>query len=428
MKAMLVALLLGGCAVDSAEAASSDPPSTTPAPTSSDLRAAIDSDLGNVIAQTTAAIGATTTNLPGAMSAGTLAQLFGSSAAAVHQLIAPLSGRFAWPGGGDSSNAMAWLDANVLSTAPVGDNVYAIPASLVCGASASAECTAAVAQAQPRVRVAPASGGNVQLFVQLGAAHDEPLAIVLSSNELTATIDLDAAGRDLGAPFSGNASLDLKVSGAAHITASLTFGSAIAVGWGGASLTSAAGSPLTVDLDGGRPQIAATLAFGATTLGVADTTLAVPGLAATVGFDGHALTLDRISLGDQTATLAKAGAQAIAIDLNPNAGRTFGAVLSNSAGVETIAVAPSLEIRQQIDHGVLGDGAPVYDVTDLSLDAALHGSAGSDQVEVVHGTYDIATAPASYGVTGTDARCIVSTPSTTSSGESYDLLAVATCQ
>jgi hypothetical protein len=427
MKVMLVALLLGGCAVDSAEAASADPPPTTPAPASSDLRAAIDSDLGNVIAQTAAAVSSTTANLPGAMSAGTLAQLFGSSSTAMHQLIAPLAGRLAWPGGGDSSSAMAWLDANVLST-PVGDGIYAIPASLVCGASASADCASAVAQAQPRVRVAAASGGSVQLFVQLGAAHDEPLAIVLTSNELTATIDLDAAGRDLGAPFSGTASLDLQVVGSAHVTASLAFGAPVAVGWGGASLTSAAGSPMTIDLDGSRPQIAATFALGATTINVADTTLALPGLGVTVGFDGHALTLDRISLGNTTATLAKAGAQAIAIDLNPNADRTFGAVLSSTAGVETIAVAPSLEIRQQIDHGVLGDSAPVYDVTDLSLDAALHGSAGSDQVEVEHGTYGIATAPTSYGVTATDARCVLSTPSTTSSGQSYDLLAVATCQ
>src|SRR6185437_480298 len=107
MQAMLVALLLlGGCAVDAADAAtSSEPPaSTAPAPASSDLRAAIDSDLGNVIAASTAAITATTANLPGAMSAGTLAQLFGSSSTAVHQLLAPLSARFAWPGGGDSSN------------------------------------------------------------------------------------------------------------------------------------------------------------------------------------------------------------------------------------------------------------------------------------------------------------------------------------
>jgi hypothetical protein len=251
----------------------------------------------------------------------------------------------------------------------------------------------------------------------------------LTSAELTASIDLDAAGRDLGAPFAGTAILDLDIVGASHVIATATIGAPITVGWGGASLTSATGTPLTIDLDGSRPQIAATLALGATTIELADTVLALAGATVTVGFDGHTLTLDRISLGSGSATLAKAGAQAIAIDVNPDADRSFGAVLSlDGDGVETLAVAPSLEIRQSIDHAVLGDVAPVYDVTDLALDAALHGAASADQVEVVHGTLAVATAPTSYGVVGTDARCVTQTPATDSTGETYDQLAVATCQ
>jgi hypothetical protein len=416
-----IAALVAGCAEDPAAAAPSPPASTSPV----DLRAAIDADLGNVLTQTQAAIEATTTGLPGAMSATTLAQLFGASAGAAQQLTSPLASRLALPGG--AASFVAWLDANVFSSS-IDDGIYAIPAALVCPQPVATDCAAQVAAAQPRVRVA-ASANGVALFVQLGTAHDEPIAITLTSAELTASIDLDAAGRDLGAPFAGTAILDLDIVGASHVIATATIGAPITVGWGGASLTSATGTPLTIDLDGSRPQIAATLALGATTIELADTVLALAGATVTVGFDGHTLTLDRISLGSGSATLAKAGAQAIAIDVNPDADRSFGAVLSlDGDGVETLAVAPSLEIRQSIDHAVLGDVAPVYDVTDLALDAALHGAASADQVEVVHGTLAVATAPTSYGVVGTDARCVTQTPATASTGETYDQLAVATCQ
>src|SRR5262249_9172157 len=160
------------------------------------------------------------------------------------------------------------------------------------------------------------SDGGVQLFVQLGSAHDEPIAIALSASELTATLDLDAAGRDLGQPFSGKATLDLTVLGPAHVKATLSFASPVSLGWGGASLTSAAGTPIVIDLDGSRPQLEASLAFGATTIQLGDAVLALAGLATDVGFDGHALTLDRITLGTSSATLARAGQTAIAIDLN----------------------------------------------------------------------------------------------------------------
>lgn len=414
------AAVVSGCAVETAAAA---PPSTGSSDPPADLRPTALADLGTVIAQTRAAITGATANLPGAMSQATLAQLFGTSAGALHELTSPLASRLAMPAG----DPVAWLAANVFASSTP-DGAYAVPAALVCGPGAQADCAAAVTTAAPRVRLA-ASDGGVQLFVQLGAAHDEPIAITLSAQELTATFDLDAAGRDLGQPFSGKATIDVTVVGPQHVHATIAFASPVSLGWGGASLTSAAGTPLTIDLDGSRPQLEASLAFGATTVQLGDAMLALAGLATDVGFDGHALTLDRISLGGSSATLARAAKTAIAIDLNPDAGRTFGAVLStDSDGIETIAVAPSLEIRQQIDHGVLGDTAPVYDVTDLALDAALHGPASAAQLEIVHGSLAIATAPTSYGVTATDARCITQTAATGSNGQSYDQLAVATCQ
>ncbi|HEX4451097.1 MAG TPA: hypothetical protein VH143_09520 [Kofleriaceae bacterium] len=423
--ALAVAAALGtGCATAPAAAAPNTAVTLAPA----DVRAAIDADLGNVLAQTSAAVAATTQTLPGAMSAAALAQLFDTSATALHAIASPMTSRLVLPAS-SSAQLAAWLDLNVFADANlVADGTFALPASLVCGQPAASDCAAEVAAVDPRVRVAAIAGG-VQLFVQLGAAHDEPIAIALTSTTLSATLDLDTAGKDLGGAFSGNASLALDVLGPSHVQATIAFASAITATWGGAHLQSAAGTPLTIDLDGSRPQIEATLALGSTSLTLGDTALSLAGATTELGFDGHVLTLDQVSLGAASATLAKAGQPAIAIDLNPNANRTFDAVLSSDAdGVETVAVAPSLEIEQSIDHAVLGDAPPVYDVTDVALDAAIHGTAGDGSLEVVHGTLAIATAPASYGVTGTDARCVTSTPATSPAGQSYDLLAVATCQ
>jgi hypothetical protein len=420
--ALAAAAALGtGCSAGPAVAA----PSAVVTLSAADVRATIDADLGNVLAQTTAAITATTQTLPGAMSAATLAQLFDTSATALHAIASPMTSRLALP----STQLTDWLDANVFADADlVGDGVFAIPASLVCGQPAASDCAAEVAAVDLRVRVAAIAGG-IELFVQLGAAHDEPIAIALTSTTLSATLDLDTAGNDLGGAFAGNASVSLDVLGPSHVQATVAFASPVAATWGGARVQSAAGTPLSIDLDGSRPQIEATLALGATSLTLGDTALSLAGATTELGFDGHALTLDQVSLGAASATLAKAGQPAIAIDLNPSANRTFDAVLSTDAdGVETVAVSPSLEIAQSIDHAVLGDAPPVYDVTDVTLDAAIHGTVGDDSLEVVNGTLAIATAPASYGVTGTDSRCVTSTPVTSAGGQSYDQLAVATCQ
>src|SRR6185312_195915 len=95
------AAVVSGCAIDSASA---EPPSTASGSSAttdpaSDLRPVALADLGTVIAQTQAAIAGATANLPGAMSEATLAQLFGASTAALHQLTSPLASRLAMPAG-----------------------------------------------------------------------------------------------------------------------------------------------------------------------------------------------------------------------------------------------------------------------------------------------------------------------------------------
>src|ERR1700733_4262769 len=121
------AALATGCATDPAVAAPSAIATLSPA----EVRAAIDADLGNVMAQTSAAITATTQTLPGAMSVATLAQLFDTSATALHAVASPMTSGLALPAS-SSAQLAAWLDANVFADADqVGDGVFAIPASLV---------------------------------------------------------------------------------------------------------------------------------------------------------------------------------------------------------------------------------------------------------------------------------------------------------
>lgn len=52
---------------------------------------------------------------------------------------------------------------------------------------------------------------------------------------------------------------------------------------------------------------------------------------------------------------------------------------------------------------------PVYDVTRVGLDGSLRANEASDRVEVVTGSFSIATSPASFGFTANAGQCVTST-------------------
>lgn len=52
--------------------------------------------------------------------------------------------------------------------------------------------------------------------------------------------------------------------------------------------------------------------------------------------------------------------------------------------------------------------AAVYDVTRVALDGSLRANEASDRVEVVTGSFSIATSPASFGFTATAGQCVTS--------------------
>src|SRR6185295_18627630 len=128
--------------------------------------------------------------------------------------------------------------------------------------------------------------------------------------------------------------------------------------------------------------------------------LDLAGATATASFgDGQPLELSDVSLGKRTTTISINGVRAVAIDLNAQDGRSFDATVSHDAatGTDTLEVSPKLDLQLTVDHDVLGDTPPVYDVRRVTIDGSLRGSDAGDQVEVLTVSFTVTTDPASYG-------------------------------
>ena len=182
--------------------------------------------------------------------------------------------------------------------------------------------------------------------------------------------------------------------------------------------TSAAGEIIAIDLDAHASKASLGLGLGATTahipgyeLDPAATDLALGGATVNASFQGDTLTLENISLGSTQTTVNIGGQQAVAIDLNPADGRKLDATISVDAvtGDETLVVSPRLDLRNAINHVVLGDEQPMYDVTRVQLEGSLRGSSLGDVVEVLSGSLSVETNPAQYGFSASAGQCVTST-------------------
>ncbi|HEY5950402.1 MAG TPA: hypothetical protein VIV40_33155 [Kofleriaceae bacterium] len=341
----------------------------------------------------------------------------------------------------DELNNKLFTEANYL-----GNGVYRVPAELVCSETVyddttnttteviDPECAQNLAKAELRIRVEDDDG--LRFWVQLDANHDEPLGITLRHDELALTVNLDDATDAMialaqvfgeqapNADLRGQVTSSLKIHGHAHAGASVSFDRAINIKFadqgigldsdGAYRFASAAGEVISIDLDGNTPKANLALGLGLTTAHIAgdstdpSTDFVLGGATVDATFQGNTLTLDNISLGNQTTTLAMGGQQAIAIDLNPNDGRKLSATVTADpvTGTETLTVSPRLDLQTSINHTVLGDEVDVYDVTRVLLDGSLRGSADGTQIEVVSGSFSLATNPASYGFSATAGQCV----------------------
>jgi hypothetical protein len=411
-------------------ACSADPPSPAT------VRAHVDADLGNVLGQTQGALeGVTGLPVPATFA---LAGLGGVGLPSL-----------------DASATTAWLDANVFSDAnATGDGAFALPASLFC---ADAECEARVADAQPRVRVEQEDGGAMRFAIELDGAHDEPLSFLLAHDSLAAELDLDgaaaatAAFAELAPIFSepgpdaaptamtqGAASARIAVLGDAHVQVSASIDRAIMVaaapggtplaGDGAVRFASDAAPVLAIELDGNAPKLTGQLALGETIAHVGSIDVDLAGATASGSWTPGALTLANVSLGGKTTTVERGGAPAMTLDLDPLDGRALAVTLaSDGAGTATLAFTPRLDLERWVDHAVLGDAPPVYDVTSLVVDGALVAPAPQASVRVQTGALSAATSPASYGFDATAGECVTASMGTDASGASFTRYAVAAC-
>jgi hypothetical protein len=322
-----------------------------------------------------------------------------------------------------------------------------------------ATCAEQLAMAELRIRTAR-DGGALVFAIQLDADHDEPLILTLTHTSIALTADLDGAQRAfvaLAAVFgadapntalSGQVTGKLEVLGTAKARAEVAIDRALSIKFAEAGadldgaeafvLSSAAAEAFSITLDGAAKTGSLAVGLGETAVKIPALDpgqrfeLDLPGVTAVASLTaGQPLALTHLGLGNRTTAISINGVRAQTIDVNPQDGRAFGATVSHdpATGINTFAVSPRLDLQMSVDHAVLGDVQPVYDVTRVLLDGSLRGSDTSPQVEVSTGSLTIATSPTSYGVAASAGQCVTQTDATDpSTGALFTQWTVGACQ
>lgn len=312
----------------------------------------------------------------------------------------------------------------------VGDGIYRVPASLVCEttdfdtgqSTIDPDCAKNLDKIQLRIRVA-SEDEDLVFFVQVTDKRDEPLSFSLSHERLAVTVNLDEAssaltalsqlegGEPMTAKLSGSVTGSVTILGSAHAKLALDFDRAISAEFDGSKFTSAAAKVISVDLDGQAKKAALSVALGETTAHMPGDQLdpqardfLLGGLSVDASFDGNALSLSNISLGNKTTTFKVGGQQALAIDLNPNDGRKLSATLV----ADTLTVVPRFDLQMAMNRALLDEAPAAYDVTRVFLEGALRGNENSGVLKVMTGTFAITTNPAQYGFSATAGQCVSS--------------------
>lgn len=434
-------------------------------PSPSEVRSALRQDLSHVLGEGQAATEATA-NLPSGGAFGFATIALGSVDGSAARVLAPLTRRITSRLAGDKP-ARQYVDPETQMDIDalvdqleqelfnddnyLGNGVYKVPASLVCETttydettgeettSIDPDCAAKLDDVQLRIRVATEDDG-IRFYVQIDADHDEPLSLYLDHDDIKVTVNLDDAGDAMvalaqitgeqapNADLAGQITGSLHIVGAAHARVALSFDRALSIKFaddgvgldtdGAYKFTSAAAEVFGIELDANAPRGSFDLGLGATTAHIPGDTedpasrdIALGGATVNATFQNSTVTFDNISLGDTTTTVSVGGQQAIAIDLNPADGRTLSATITAdvATGDETVEVSPRLDLQTSVDHALLGDEAPVYDVTRVQLDGSLRGNELTSEVEVLTGSLTVTTNPSQYGFSASAGECVQET-------------------
>jgi hypothetical protein len=447
------------------------------APDPATVRARLRDDLGRILREGQAATAATA-NLPSGSALSFATSALGGSEGIVARAVTPMSrilapnprGVLAFDeedGGSDTDALVQMLEQQLFTDANhLGDGVYQVPPSLVCQTTIydpttglpttgiDPDCAQQLSQLQLRIRVASADSA-LRFYIQVSKNRDEPLSFLLANNELAVTLNLDEAEdamRALAPVFgeqapnvelAGQITGSLKILGAAHARVSLTFDRALSVkvaeqgkslaGPDALRFASAAGEIIGLALDANTPSLAFDLGLGETTAHVPDDLgpgkdISLGGATMNAVLQG---TITNLSLGNKATTVMVGNQQAMKLELNPDHGRKLDLTISHDAidGSETLAVTPRLELRHAVDHALLGEEAPVYDITHVLVEGTLRSEPFGDRIRVVTGNASILTNPAGYGFSASAGQCIDATEIyDDQSYTSYTRYTVTSCQ
>jgi len=449
-------------------AACNDPPPSTAA-----VQSHITDDLGRILRESNAAA---QTPVPGSSSLSLLGSLVPALSVSTGTSSAPLAALLPQLGsvgksagvdavtGVDTDATIKYLNEKIFIDANrVGDGIYKIPAALACSqttvdqnggttTTVNADCASKFDQAELRIRVEQ-DDAKLRFALQVDAAHDEPIALLLGHDALGISVNLDDTSKAIialakltgstapNAALAGQITAELDILGTAHARASLTIDRDVSIKFadsgtslesdGAFRLASAKARAFSVELDGNAKTAAFELGLGATIVAVPGTNpvgLDLAGLTAkAVLAAGQPLAVTHIGLGDRALTMSRNGKRAITIDLNPDNGRALDAKITAAATGEILEVTPKLDLRMAVDHAVLGDVRDVYDVTRVALEGSIR-SAPTSGFAVATGSFVLATDPAAYGVTAAAGQCVSSTVVVDStSGKTYDQWSAHAC-
>ncbi|MEO6771511.1 MAG: hypothetical protein ABI467_00625 [Kofleriaceae bacterium] len=366
------------------------------------VRSRISADLGNVVHQTQAAARLA---LPGAIALG---------------YVVP-----AMPAVPDPDAVLGWLTDQVFSDADyLGDDLFRFPAESVCGTAGVVDpaCVAAVDQAALRIRVDDGDGEALHFYPQLGPDHDEPVDIAVTHDALTITADLDGAASALSAvaaalgaqapraELAGQIAFELRVAGPAHVLAALAIDRPIAGaladpggsldGAGAVTFTAPAGELLSIDLDANARTFAGHLDLGGIGAQTPDHDYLIATATGEAAFDGTALELSGLAL-----SVSESVGQHVAATL---AVSELAATIASVDGREELTPAPRLELASFVDHGLLGDPPPAFDVTHLVIDGVVRGDAA--RLAVTNGSLSVATSPSQFSFVANAGTCVTAAP------------------
>lgn len=384
------------------------------------VHAQIEKGVGESLTQINAAVAHTRTLMPTASTLTRLAHLFGSQTplAQLARSFAPAPGPF------DAATVVDYLDSRVFSEATYeGRGSYRFDPALVCAAGDTA-CDDAFAALDLHLWVSTAPAADTLVIaVRIGA--DEPIQLTLTPDELNVAIDLDVLARSaprLSAAF-GLPPLALSGALSAIVRSDDDRGSlfvsidrpvAIRAGDDFALASSKVGIVMdaiafrtydvgSIDLDLGATRVMRRVAGRQLAIDLAALTMAAGYLDR-----GEPLILNNLGVGDRPAVFSIDGVPAQTVEINPDDGHQVDVFFQLDDGAMLMDASPRLDLRFKVDHAVLGDTPPPFEVTRVQLDGRLQGLA-DDRFEVLTGGYAITTVPAAAGVRAAPGQCVTTT-------------------